>query len=82
MLQSQEELWDSAEDWLQSVVVFLACSVIGFAGFLASVLAYSTSLGASLVWCFCVICLMGLSGMDWNRLLEVLSESALQLHVL
>ncbi|CAE7359424.1 unnamed protein product [Symbiodinium sp. CCMP2456] len=53
-------------DWLQSVIIFLVSAVVGITGFLLSVIAYSTSLGASLAWCAFAICIFGLSLLDWE----------------
>ncbi|OLP96744.1 putative serine/threonine-protein kinase [Symbiodinium microadriaticum] len=53
-------------DWLQSVILFLVSAVVGITGFLLSVIAYSTSLGASLAWCAFAICIFGLSHLDWE----------------
>ncbi|CAE7530846.1 unnamed protein product [Symbiodinium sp. CCMP2592] len=63
-------------DWLQSVMVFLVSFVVGITGFLVSVIAYSTSLGASLAWCAFAICIFGLSLLNWECLAAKLNHTA------
>ena len=72
--------WDVSEDWLQSVILFLVSAVVGITGFLLSVIAYSTSLGASLAWCAFAICIFGLSHLDWECRLDLDVSDSVDLH--
>jgi len=63
-------------DWLQSVMVFLVSFVLGITGFLLSVIAYSTSLGASFAWCAFAICIFGLSLLNWECVAAKLKRGA------